>query len=154
MQLASIPRLVMAALLLAALVGCAAHKQEAVPSKPVLSDKEIITRLAGPVWVAEYIHGKPVIDMSHSSMVFTGDGIVSGRGGCNSYRGTYKMQGGKLSFGPIASTMMMCGPAVGDQEMRFFQSLGQPQAVEFENGLLRLVPEEGEASVFAPHEME
>lgn len=36
------------------------------------------------------------------------DGKISGRSGCNSISGDYKVQGNKLSFGPIASTMMAC----------------------------------------------
>lgn len=135
------------------LLAACATRQEAPAPPTAMTDAEIVNRLAGPVWVAEYIHGTPVVDMSHTSMVFTDQGSVAGSGGCNNYKGGYTLKDGRISFPPLATTMKMCVPALSDQEQRFFQSLGKPQAVEFENGLLKLVPEEGKPSVFAPHEM-
>lgn len=130
--------------------GCAKKQPPAAP--PVISDAELVESLAGRAWVAEYIHGLPAIDMSHTSMVFTTNGGVKGSGGCNSYGGSYTLKDGTITFSPMASTMKMCAPALSDQEMRFFQSLAEPQAVSFENGLLRFTPAEGKPSVFAAQE--
>jgi len=116
------------------------------------SDKELTKLLAGPVWVAEYIHGRPVIDMSHTSMVFTTAGKVSGLGGCNAYTGSYKLKNGKISFSPLAATMKMCVPGLDNQESRFFESLNEPHTVRFVNGILYLVPAEGEPSTFGPQQ--
>ena len=33
---------------------------------------------------------------------------MTGSGGCNSVSGTYKLEGDRLSFGPLAGTMMSC----------------------------------------------
>lgn len=137
------------------LAACVARQEKAAaPQAKPMDDAQIMESLAGPVWVAEYIHGKPVIDMSHTSMVFTADGSVAGSGGCNNFKGGYTIKDGKISFTPLATTMKMCAKALSDQEYRFFQSLSEPQAVAFENGLLKFVPEEGDATIFAPHEME
>ena len=136
--------------LLAVLMGlsaCAVKQVE--PVKAVMSDAEIVSELAGRLWVAESILGLPVIDMSHTSMVFTESDLVKGRGGCNSFSGTYAIKGGMITFGPIAATMRLCAAALDNQEMRFFQSLDEPLTVKFENGLLYLVPAEGKPSVFA-----
>jgi len=147
MNMLSILRVTVVCLLLISLSGCAA-KQKTVVKTPV-DDARILEQLAGRVWVAEYIHGRPVVDMSHSSMIFTTDGKVSGSSGCNSYTGSYTLKDGKLSFGTLAATMKLCAHALNDQETRFFRSLGAAQTVTFKNGLLMLIPEGAEPSVYA-----
>lgn len=143
-------RFVLLVVALCSLMACAA-RQETV-RETEMSDADIISHLAGPVWVAEYIHGAPVVDMSHTSMVFTTDGSVAGSGGCNRFKGKYEIKNGAISFSPLAATMKMCVEALSDQEMRFFQSLADSQAVFFEKGLLHFSPAEGKPSVFAVHD--
>lgn len=126
---------------LAVLAGAGCAKQP--PSVDLQS------QLVGKTWVAEYILGQPVVDMSRSSIVFADDGSVTGIGGCNTYSGSYHIDGEVVTMGPLAATMRACTPAIGDQEMRFFLFLNQPLTVSFENGLLYLTPEEGKPSVFA-----
>lgn len=136
--------------LLLILAACAPPTKAPEPAPKPPTDQELIGLISGPLWVAEYIHGQPVIDMSHTSMVFTTAGKVSGLAGCNAYGGTYTLKNGKITFSPLAATMKMCAPALDDQEDRFFQSLAKPQTVRFVNGLLHLFPAEGNPSVFAP----
>ncbi len=145
-------RTICTVLMIMGLTACV-YQQSPTADVPI-SDAEITSQLAGTVWVAEYIHGKPVIDMSHTSMVFTSTDSVSGSGACNRYKGKYELKDGTITFSPMASTMMMCPEAISEQEMRFFQSLSEPQMVSFENGMLKLSPNEGEASVFGPREMD
>lgn len=122
------------------LVGCA-------PRQPASTAAD--SDFMGKEWVAEYILGAPVIDMSHSSIQLNEDGSVTGNGGCNAYTGSYTLEGNILTFGPMAATMKMCAEALSDQEMRFFQSLAAPLTIKMENGLLNLVPAKGKPSVFA-----
>jgi heat shock protein HslJ len=117
--------------------------------KDVAMTADVKAGLVGKQWVAEYILGVPVVDMSHSNIGFMEDGTVKGRGGCNSYMGSYALNGNEISFGPMAATMLLCGDALDDQEMRFFQSLAVPLTVKTENGLLYLAPDEGNPSIFA-----
>jgi len=123
------------------LSGCMAQKNQPVA--------DLESQLVDREWVAEYILDQPVIDSSHSSIVFTEDGAVSGMGGCNRFNGQYTLTDGKVALGPLATTMMACVPPLDDQEIRFFQSLSEPLAVKFENGLLYLVAADGRKSVFA-----
>ncbi len=129
--------------------GCAG--KQAAQEAPVQTDAEVLSELAGRAWVAEYINGLPVIDISHTSMVFSMDGKVKGSGGCNSYSGGYTLKDREIIFTPMAATMRMCVPALSDQEMRFFQLLNGKLTVKFKNGLLYLVSEEGKPSIFAEH---
>lgn len=50
------------------------------------------------------------------------DSRVRGFSGCNGFGGSYVLDGGKLGFKGIVSTMMACLP-VGDLEQRFFAAL-------------------------------
>lgn len=136
-------------LLLVALAACAPRQER--PAAPVMSDADVVAALAGTVWVAKSIEGQPVNAMSHVSMVFTTDNQVSGSGGCNNYRGVYAVEGGEIVFGHMAATMRLCSMPLDKQEQRFFKALEQTTVVSIENGMLRLIPEEGEPSVFAPH---
>ena len=49
---------------------------------------------------------------------------TNGFSGCNRFAGTYDLSGGKLSFGPLASTRMACAPGPGSTlEQPFLQGL-------------------------------
>ena len=56
-------------------------------------------------------------------MAFGVDGTVSGTTGCNSYNGTYKVDGASITIGPLAMTLMLCQGAVGAQETAFAAAL-------------------------------
>lgn len=58
------------------------------------------------------------------SLTFTG-GRVSGTGGCNRLMGTAQVGAGTVTFGPLATTRMLCAPAVNSQETAFLRFLGQ-----------------------------
>jgi heat shock protein HslJ len=52
------------------------------------------------------------------------DGRAHGSAGCNRFTGGYKVSVDSIEFSGMASTMMACAPAVGEQEQRFHQALG------------------------------
>jgi heat shock protein HslJ len=54
---------------------------------------------------------------------FGSDGTVTGRAGCNTYRGSYTVEGGALSFGPLATTRMACPAPTMEQERAFLAAL-------------------------------
>ncbi|WP_147819837.1 META domain-containing protein [Salidesulfovibrio onnuriiensis] len=81
-------------------------------------------------WTLEYDGDKPVIDASNVTIVFKDDGKVGGRSGCNNYTGSWKLENGKLSMGPFASTRMMCPGALMEQETRFLQHLQQATSLD------------------------
>jgi len=70
------------------------------------------------------------------------DGRVTGSGGCNSYQGTYETGQAEghntLKIGPLAATMMMCDPAIMDQEDAFLSALQAATAYRLEDGSLVL----------------
>ena len=70
------------------------------------------------------------------------NGRVSGSGGCNSYQGTYEIDQARdrntIKVGPLAATMMMCDPAIMDQEDEFLSALQAATAYRLEGGNLIL----------------
>jgi heat shock protein HslJ len=48
---------------------------------------------------------------------------VSGTGGCNTFSGTYTSDGSKISFGPLASTLMACEDPAMEQETVYLAAL-------------------------------
>ena len=61
---------------------------------------------------------------------FTPDGNVAGNAGCNAYNGPYKLDGTKLTVGPLASTQKACEQPIMDQETQFLTALQTPTTVE------------------------
>lgn len=97
----------------------------------------------GPLWIAEDIGGRGVVDRLQTSITFGADGRAYGSGGCNRFTGGYTLDGDKLSFGAMAQTNMACVEAAMDQEQRFHQALGAVRGWRIENGLLHLTDGQG-----------
>ena len=79
--------------------------------------------LPGTSWTATSVGGVAVIAATPPKLTFGADGIVSGTTGCNSYSGSYKLDGGSITVGLLAMTMMLCQGPVGDQETAFSAAL-------------------------------
>ena len=56
--------------------------------------------------------------------------MVSGSSGCNTFTGSYTLDGINVTIGPLASTMMACEQPVMDQEAAFLKALQTPSSVE------------------------
>ena len=86
------------------------------------------------------------------------DGRVTGSGGCNSYQGAYEtgQAGGHntLKIGPLAATMMMCDPAIMDQEDAFLSALQAATAYRLEGESLIIDYPDGSLVFYASGEPE
>ena len=69
--------------------------------------------------------------------IFTAD-HVSGSAGCNDYNGAYKLDGDKVTIGPLATTLKACDQAIMDQETEFLAALQTPATVEQSGATLTL----------------
>jgi len=81
------------------------------------------TGLVGGTWVLEDLAGRRVVDEAQATLEFTGDGMVSGHGSCNRFRGPVVVAGDSIEFGPLVATRMFCGEAVTNQEMTYLATL-------------------------------
>jgi len=106
----------------------------------------LLERLANTEWLLEDLAGTGVVDRVQTTLRFNGTSGINGSGGCNRYFGGIQGTAEALTVGAIASTRMMCPPAVMNQEMKFFQALRTVNRIELgENGLLYLYPQDNSA---------
>lgn len=91
-------------LIVCAAGGCAdwANVLDSLGDEPVENTYWKLTQLNGTAFVAAERQREPHFILHPES------GQVTGSGGCNGITGTYKLNGDRLSFGPLAGTMMSC----------------------------------------------
>lgn len=82
-----------------------------------------VTILQAHKWVVDDIDQKGIVDKSRATLVFSEDGRVAGRASCNRLHGSYSAEQNQLSFGNVATTLMMCPEAIMNQEQRFLAAL-------------------------------
>jgi heat shock protein HslJ len=82
-------------------------------------------------WTLARIDGQPLPEGVEAHLTLTPDtenlsNQVNGKGGCNNFFGTYKVDGSGLSFpDPFGSTQMMCEEAAMQVEQDFISRLGK-----------------------------
>lgn len=120
-------------LALLALAGCASidpHVQEA--KRLVRGDEPVVIgTLAGGTWLVEDLNGGGVIDDARLDLAFA-DGQLSGKSGCNNYRGAWQQDGSAIKLGPLMGTRMACAPALMVLEGKFLAALEAATFVTFD----------------------
>lgn len=91
-------------------------------SAPESSAPEAPMKLDGTWTLSGGTALRPVVG-SLPSLTFAG-GRLSGTGGCNRLTSSFRLEGEKLSLEPVASTRMLCAPAVNNQEAALLRFLG------------------------------
>lgn len=86
------------------------------------SSGDAVSDLTGTGWVLEEIGGLTLADVE-PTILFGGDGTVSGFTGCNTFSGTYALDGATLSFGPLATTKMACADPTMFVESAFLAAM-------------------------------
>jgi heat shock protein HslJ len=113
-------------------------------------DKQLwCQQLVNTEWLLEDLNGKGVIDNLQSTIKFMAPvkssqstGQISGSGGCNRYNAELKVREPKtnlelpIQVGTIASTLMMCPPAIANQEQKFLEALGRSYRLKLEGSFL------------------
>lgn len=86
----------------------------------------------------------PVLEGSTITLQLGGDARITGSGGCNTYGGAYEVQGDRIVFGQLISTMRACADeAFTRQEKRYFEALGSAGSYELAGDTLRITYAEG-----------
>ncbi len=89
----------------------------------------------------------PIVDTSLTAL-FGPDGSVSGSSGCNTFTGSYTVDGDKLTIGPLASTRKFCSPdEVMTQEADYLAALGSSVSFQNDGVNLTLLNADGQRSV-------
>lgn len=96
-------------------------------------------------WLAEDIAGRAVVDRAQTTIAFKADGSVSGSTGVNRFHGQAKIDGDRVTIGPLATTRRAGPPALMDQEARFLKSIDRVRRFRIEpTGSLYLLNESGD----------
>jgi heat shock protein HslJ len=145
-------------LLLLAVLLCGCTGQIPVGPPPPSPVPGAGADLPGTSWVLTgYDDGSgtllPVISGSEITAAFDSDGRISGSAGCNSYGGSYVVNGSGITIGPLATTLMECtDPAgVADQETAYLAALQSAASYRTSTDRLELAAASGAVVlVFAP----
>jgi heat shock protein HslJ len=105
--------------------------------------------LDGTSWVL-FAYGKTKpIDGTRITAEFM-DGEIRGSAGCNSYFGSYKIDGNSIEMSEIGATLMACMEPEGimEQEQFIMSFLSDAQEYRLDDGQLQIYRLDGEALVF------
>ncbi len=110
--------------------------------------------LEGTTWIATGVNNGreavvSVVQGSEVTALFGGAGEVSGSAGCNSYSGSFEVDGDSISIGPLAATEMFCEEPEGvmEQEQAFLAAMQNATVYELAEDLLTLRGADGAAQV-------
>jgi len=79
--------------------------------------------LPGSSWTVRSVDGQGVAADRAPTIEFGSDGTVHGTTGCNSYSGIVTIDGDRITFESMASTLIGCDDALGRQERSFVAAL-------------------------------
>jgi heat shock protein HslJ len=80
----------------------------------------------------------PAVPDTEAGITFNQDGTVTGNSGCNGFGGNYKVEGDKISFDQITSTLMACDEPRMSQEDVVHQVLADTATYKIEGNSLTL----------------
>ena len=122
------------ALTLAALVAGAIAAPAAAQDEPAPS-------IEGPVWELLSI-GDAAVDASASMSLDGGTAAIFG--GCNSFFGSYELDGESLTFADnFTSTLVECDPQVMEDESAYISALGDVATYALQDSILNLFDDGG-----------
>jgi heat shock protein HslJ len=85
----------------------------------------LASRVTGPEWRIVEIAGEPAAGDRPATLRFEENGRMGGRAPCNTtYGGDWRLDGERLVFGRLFSTMMACPEPAMSQEQALFRILG------------------------------
>ena len=100
--------------------------------------------LPGTAWTLTAINGNPVIEGTEPYLLFDEDS-VGGNSSCNSTGGEYQVNGNKITFEGLFSTMMYCMDPEGvmDQEANFLNALSNAATFSISGNQLTIRLQDG-----------
>lgn len=104
--------------------------------------------LADTQWhLVSYLDGsevKPVLENSVVSIAFQADGVYAGFGGCNSYGGTYSVNGSQITISAPTTSRISCEGELTQQEITYLTLLPTAETYQFVNNQLTIADSTGQ----------
>ncbi len=130
--------------------GATLELQDAEGAPLLLFSRLAPTALTGTTWLlSAYNNGQQavvsLIAGTEIAVVFDDAGQIAGAASCNAYRGTYRVDGGQIDIGPLATTRRACADPQGvlDQELAYLAALQRADSFEIRGDQLSLRDAEG-----------
>lgn len=121
-------RLFLVPALVALLAGCETMQRILPAEREQAPDQSAL--LIGPLWVADQIAGRPVAAEPRVTLAFYADGRIVGKGGCNTYFGRYRLDGGALQVSALKAGATSCAAEIAAQEQAYLTALGSAARYE------------------------
>jgi putative lipoprotein len=113
--------------------------QQVQPSAPA---KRPGRELNGTYWMLVELNGKPAVTGMGRTQPYIRlhreQGRLDGSGGCNGVTGTYIVEQNALQFTPSGTTLMLCPPALMEQEQGLISALKATSSYKIEGDILEL----------------
>jgi heat shock protein HslJ len=87
--------------------------------------------LDGTAWRVAEIDGAAVVGGRPPELRFTA-GRIRADGGCNTFSGSFTLEGDRIDFGGISSTLRLCEGPLGETETNFLRALIGSTSVSFD----------------------
>lgn len=97
----------------------------------------------GMEWIAGFIDGVAKLPEKHVTFRVEQTGRIGGKGPCNSYFASARIDGSKIAIEQAGSTQMACAPAVMQAERALFDAFGKAASYKVENGQLSIADKDG-----------
>ncbi|GAB1470438.1 hypothetical protein MASR2M66_13150 [Chloroflexota bacterium] len=97
-------------------------------------------------WELVSYNKTPAVSGVDTSITFSPDGKLSGNVGCNGFGGDYSVDGNKITFGPIASTLMFC-ENVAEQESGTLAVFQESATFVLDGNMLTITSADGASSI-------
>ncbi len=112
------------------------------PANPSITPPVLRATLTGNGWIL-VSYGSPdepvfALPNIEARIAFTESGEVNGNTGCNSFGGSYTLDGDKITFEQLAMTMMACEGPVAQQEMEIINGLNRAERYVIEDNQLKI----------------
>jgi heat shock protein HslJ len=115
-----------------------------LPAQPAATSPDA---LSGTAWQMITLNGQPALAEAGVTIAFAA-GRVAGSDGCNTYSGTYTIDGTNMQFNqPFRSTMMMCAQPVMAQAQVYLAALGQVASFQIAGSQLTFLDANGKEVV-------
>jgi uncharacterized lipoprotein YbaY/heat shock protein HslJ len=99
--------------------------EASVPAVFGQEDGQVVVQMEDHAWLLTSLLDQPVVQGTLLWAQFK-NGNLTGFAGCNAFNGTYTLEAGAISIGPLASTLKICESPAGvmEQETQYLTLLG------------------------------
>lgn len=104
---------------------------------------EAAPSIVGKDWKADFIDGIGTLPEPRATLHISEDGRIGGKGPCNGYFASVKIDGTALAISQPGATQMACAPELMQAEHGLFEALPKVAAYRLVDGALSMLDKDG-----------